>query len=258
MLQGIILLFQALRQFFFLRERLKSLWLCVKVNFVTVFISNFLPGNTFGEAYKIWFFKKKNIPYIESFSIIVLDRIMASVVICVGGMSACFFMGLFVEYINVRLICCIILSMIFCLAVSRLVWGKLLIKIKNKLIFLTQIQKKTFVLALVISVIAYFLRLAKIYLIVQGLNSEISIAVLAIMLLFVQFATLLPISFGSLGVMEGGIFVVLVNFGVEPAIALSIALMNRCLLFFYSAVGGWFLLLIMFKGEDGNATERYQ
>ena len=246
LIQGIILLFQSLRQYLFFSSRLKSFWLFVKTNFVTVFVSNFLPGNTMGEAYKMWYLKKMDLAYLDSFSIIALDRILASLVIFMGGLAALFFVGGDILEDNIFIIGCFVVSFSIMVLLFFLLRKQISTRLEKIISIFKQVEGRLFLLAFVIACFAYILRLFKFYLILAGFGAESGFIVLAIVLFTVQISTLIPISFGSLGVMEGGIVTVLVFFGVDPSIALSTALVNRIFLYLYSFIGGGFFLQDMF------------
>ena len=201
-----------------------------------------------GEVYKMWFFKKMDISYMESFSIIALDRSLASLIILIGGVTAlCYYKDSSILADNsfkiLVLVSVFLIIILFCVIFRN----KIKVRLEKVISMFKQIENRMFLFAFLLACFAYVLRLGKFYLLIISFGGDIGFLVLAIVLLVVQMSTLLPISFGSLGVMEGGIVAVLVYFGVNDAVALSTAIANRLLLLAYSSVGGFFFIQDMFE-----------
>ena len=243
--QGLVFYLQSLRQFIFFRSELHTFWMFVKANMISVFISNFLPGNTMGEIYKVWYLKNCNISYQNSVAIILFDRIIASIIIGTGGIISFFILdtdNLQLLWSNLNSFFITIAIIILVVFIIILNTKSLLSSLKTTIVKFQLLKPNNITICLFLNIIVYLLRLFKFHLIINSAGLDVSLPILASVLFVVQLSILFPLSFGSLGVMEGGIISVLVYFGVDYTTSLATAIMNRCLLVFYSAIGGVFLL----------------
>jgi uncharacterized membrane protein YbhN (UPF0104 family) len=92
------------------------------------------------------------------------------------------------------------------------------------------------------SALFHLVRMAGIFLFIRYLGKDFFFPDLVPVLFFAALVSVMPISIGGLGVLEGVMAALLVLFGLDKSSAISVAFIHRIILYLASATGGLFLI----------------
>lgn len=96
-------------------------------------------------------------------------------------------------------------------------------------------------------------RVTGLYFFLHAFGAHVDWLDLVVVLTVVTVVSTVPVSIGALGVREGALTAMLVVFGVTPAVALAVALLNLGVLWLKALVGGLWLLAPARAGRTGGA-----
>ena len=220
-----------------------------------MFFANFMPGNVGSEAYKVYFLTRIEPGFNKPIALMFLLRISALFVLLLMLM-------VYLPFNYTRLIELtagqihfktfekshfVIASSIFVigmivLLVLMLKKQQIFEKIKLQLLRffheLTSLSPKQYLAILFLSFLVHSFRMLFFYSFIRAFTAEFPFFDLIPVTALVVFASLLPISFASLGIREGAIVGGLMLFGITPEIALAVAALARCALLVFSLLGG--------------------
>jgi uncharacterized membrane protein YbhN (UPF0104 family) len=103
------------------------------------------------------------------------------------------------------------------------------------------------------SVLYHAGRVTGLYFFLHALGAHVDWLDLVVVLTVVTVVSTVPVSIGALGVREGALTAMLVVFGVAPAVALAVALLNLGVLWAKALIGGVWLLAPAPAGRTGGA-----
>jgi len=112
------------------------------------------------------------------------------------------------------------------------------------------ISKKHLLIAFGYSVIAHFVEILAVYALSQALSIDINLGVFLIIVPFVFLSSLLPISLGGMGLMEGILVFLLVKFGVTSSDAVLLAFLFLFNRLFVNMFGG--IVQVFVKKQVGD------
>jgi len=229
---------QAMRQYSLLVGIKIGIYKVIKVQYVATFVGNFLPATLGIDIYKSLVFKKHTNSLLDSSKIVFIDRLTGLFIITILGLFCLIEMPItvgeilpfpFNEYYST-----FIISLIVLLIFSGGITYKLL---SQKWQFINEVSLSLFT---VNSLLVYGIQLLKFYLLFVAIDADIGLTIIAQMLLVVQFASLIPLSVGGLGIVEGSIVGTLIMLGVSADDAAFIAMSNRITILFVSALGYYY------------------
>ena len=231
------------------------------------FFANFMPGNVGSEVYKVYFLNRIKPGFNKPIALMFLLRVSGLGVLLLMLMAYLPFnyarlMEVMVGEIqfkgNAGTSSLVIASVIFFTVVIVL----LVLTIKRQQLFkkirsqflrffeaLFSLSVKQYMGIISLSVVVHGLRMLFFYCLIRAFAETFSFHDLIPLTALVVFASLLPISFASLGVREGAIVGGLMLFGIPPEIALSVAALARCPLLLISLLGGGVFIARRNKAE---------
>ena len=232
---------QSLRLYTLVKRWLLSAWGLIRLGFISQFFSNFLPGGFTGDLYKVYVFKAHNQRGItKSATLVLLDRFagLASTFL-VFGWSIFFIAELFYDLGRIYLITTVLA---IGLVIAFVLWKHLPVKIKDKITSigttfkgLSSGQLQAFLVAN-LSVVGF--RFLKFYLLSQLIGIDLSFIECAFLIVAVHLSSILPLSIGAYGLLEGAIVVVIVNYGYNVDQGVALAMLNRTGAWGCSLLGG--------------------
>jgi len=231
----------------------------MRISLIGLFFNNVLPSNVGGDAIKAHMIKKGgNRSWTEAIAVVGVDRVAGMAVLLLYGMVYASFysvQGLFQPVFqkagdlwdNYYLF---ILGGLFVGAFAFFLARKLLGTIYKKVSdFLKDLWKQlrfysalVYVKVLLYSFLFQFFRALGLYYFTLYFGVEVGVLDMLFVLFLVTMVALVPISIGSIGVLEGSIAYTLAWFDVPLTIGVSIALIHRILLMLVSLSGGWMYL----------------
>ena len=224
----------------------------IKLVYIGLFFNNLLPTNIGGDSYKI-FLLQKGMGLNKSLAIVLFDRVFGITTLLFWFAVYLLFQPHFLtlvhekisfpNHLNIMVVCVAVL--VVSIAVLLIVSNKFKTVFYNKIykhiaeilsVYRTFSRTKLFVQFALAS--AYHLsRLFAFTLLVLAFHGSIVWYNIIPVLSLVAIVSILPISFGGLGLREGTIVVALVIVGVDYEVAISVAAVNLFVLWFKSAIG---------------------
>jgi glycosyltransferase 2 family protein len=233
----------------------------IRITFVSTFLSNFLPSALSADVVRGYFLRKEAADMSTVISSVFLDRMMGFgtlLILAVGAATIGYAQGIFPTQWLVLLV--ILLGIgIAAVAVCLSPWFKTIITAlqqsrfsllqrSSKVIAVIRDYPWTFQRLLVImgfSCFVYYLSIIACYQILRSIGAYVPMGHFFLFFLILQFAIIVPISVGGLGVHEGVWMFFLSSAGIAPEEALLFALLLRTVSLLVSLPGG--LLVALYK-----------
>lgn len=227
---------------------------CAHLHFTGMFFSNFLPGIVGAEVYKVHLLRQIENDLARPIALLLFLR----------------FVGLALQ----TLLAALYLPFVFGrlqqqlgpllerteLRGDRLLWGAAIVAVVALLLILTPfgrrwlrhrrpwlkralaavsaLSRPTHASLLGLATLAVLARMASLYFFIRAFEAPPAYGDLLLVVAIVNLASLLPVSFGALGVREGTITLLLVALGISTTSAVGVAVVSRCALWLTSLVGG--------------------
>lgn len=234
-----------------------------------LFFSNFMPGNVGAEIYKVYFLSRIEHSYSKPVALMLLLRFSGLLVILLTilfyipfnhdklqKLTSLLQIDPYTtnEHIGPLLTFLLILFLVFSLLVIFLNKGELLERIISKFRRFFQalfsMTAKQYLGVLLMSGVIHGFRVLSFYFFLRAFATELPFFDLVPMSALVVFASLLPISFASLGVREGAIVGGLMFFDISAEVALAVAALSRFILILISLAGGCVYISIRSKYDS--------
>lgn len=233
----------------------------IKIVFISLFVDQFLPSNMGGDAYRIIHLQNiGSCNWAKPVTLTFIERFV--------GMATLFFAG--VIYLSMRwnllfsrvaavrsvnlsslhlpewLASCAILTVIIGLLFRSKIkswWVKLLKFLKECSTVTQEIELSVWLGLIFLSICFHALRAIGFYCFVCYFNEYVNLFDLVFVLFLTAFVSIVPVTIGGLGVIEGVTAFSMSIFGVSSSTAVAVAFLNRLLWIAYGAIGGlWFVL----------------
>lgn len=229
---------QAMRQYSLLANIKIDVFNVIKIQYVATFVGNFLPATLGIDLYKSFILKKHTNSFLESYKVVLIDRVSGLFVITFFGVLSFFYMPILLKNKLPNVFQLFYSDFIVFLIISVFVVGFLACWwMCKKWSFLGEVSWKTFIFNVFL---VYGAQVFKFYFLFKAIDSEVDLITIAQMLLVVQFASLIPLSIGGLGIVEGSIIGTLIVLGVSSGEAAFIAISNRITILLVSMLGYYF------------------
>jgi glycosyltransferase 2 family protein len=225
-----------------------SLAQIARFNFVAIFLGNFLPTNLSADLVRIYYISR-TADSRAALSSILADRIVGNFAVAIATVFAFLILretGLFQigSILSFGIVACLILSMAapWLLQHTFVISGmaKIANRFSEKALFrslqhmsdqLLLYRKRPGVIAIVLTlaVLNIFVVVFEFYFIARSFSTPISISYFFLFIPLLIYLTMLPLSVGGIGLMEGGFVFFFSKVGMPVATCLSIALVFRAL-----------------------------
>lgn len=226
-----------------------SLAQVARFNFVSIFLGNFLPSNLSSDIVRIYYISQQAADPRAAISSIFADRIIGNFAVAIATVfaflilrqTALFQIGLLVSY---GVLAFLLLSIGVPLMLQHRVvihrMKKILDRFAGRKLFgNVQSMWEHFVLyrtrpavmakALSIAFLNVLIVVFEFYLIAKGFSAQISISYFFLFVPLLIYLTMLPVSIGGIGLVEGGLVFFFSKIGMSVETCLSIALVFRAL-----------------------------
>lgn len=235
---------------------------------VGMFFANFMPGNLGAEVYRVYFLSRLEPGLSRPIALMFLLRMTGLGVLLLLLLSYLPFhvgelAGLLSDRISLRLpgghpalyAIALVTVLAACFFLSRTAFGrsaceKIGAAIGKFVEALTALSLLRYLGIVLLSLVVHGFRMFFFYMFVSAFGIDMNFLDLIPVAALVVFASLLPISFASLGVREGAIVGGLYLFGVPQGVALAVAVLARFSLLVVSLLGG----AVFAIGKRGSAT----
>lgn len=240
-LTSLVSISQSLRLYTLVSSWVNGVFGLLRIGFVSQFFSNFLPGGFTGDLYKVYVFRSQNRRRItESATLVFVDRFAGLIsTFFVFGWSIFFIANMTYTFNRVYLISFITLSGLFLVAAS---WQILPTGIKDRVIEIGVIfrglSRKQLSSFLTANLLVSIFRFIKFYFLAHLIGIDLSIIQSAFLIVAVHLSSILPLSMGGYGLLEGAIVIVIVNFGYSVDSGVMLAVLNRVGVWGCSIIGG--------------------
>lgn len=229
----------------------------MKVHFIGLFYSNFLPTSVGGDIYKAYYLQR-NCNWSKAISLTLFERIIGLFVLVVMGLAVFLFdyanlIKIFQEqeiaFSSKRTIF-VVLGVIAILALGIFLFRKRFGKFAATVVYnahealsaLKRITALEFAVIIVLTLALHLVRALGFYMFILFLNCHITWYYLILINTLLAIASMAPISIGGLGVKEGTLVVTLLAFGLPEHAAVAIALFNRLVIWIFALVGGAYFI----------------
>jgi glycosyltransferase 2 family protein len=252
---------QGIRLHILIRSITTSRIEALKIVLISLFLDQFLPSNMGGDAYRIiYLLNIGNSTWAKPVTLIFIDRFVGMITMFFAGMIYLFMRGnlLFSKigtvhsvklsglHLSEWLAFGVILTLIMGLFARSKIknWWKKLVKFLIECTTVTKAIELPVWLGLIfLSICFHALRATGFYFFLRYFNEYVHLLDLVFVLFFTAFVSIVPVTIGGLGVIEGVTAFSLSIFGVAGSTAVAIAFLNRLVWIAYGAVGGlWFVL----------------
>ena len=223
-----------------------------KMVYVGLYFNNLLPTNVGGDAYKV-FALQKAIPFDRALALTLFDRLF-------GLMTLVFwfivYLVVFPNFINLTqenisiapntktalLAVGFIVALIGCTLVlvpktRQVIVFRFAKKIAVLLLVFKTLSRTRYALQFLLSTCYHLSRLFAFYFLIYSFGGNINWFDIVPVLALIAISSMLPISFGGLGIREGVMVSTLLVVGVDYDVAISVAAANLLVLWSKSAVG---------------------
>lgn len=232
----------------------------VKIYFKSNFLGLIMPSSVGGEFLKGYGLSKLTSKAIDSFSSVILERILGLIALTSICTGSCFFfyneLERFPVVIAMRDLSIVILMLTlsilpigyFCFPfINKISWEKrgsiFLLMEKAWLSFYDyRKQKRKLSTAFLYSFLIQFLRIVFIWSLGNGLGITLESSYYFVFVPFVQLAGMIPLSVAGLGIEEGAFVYFFSVIGANPAGILGMAILARILTILSILPGGWIYL----------------
>lgn len=211
-----------------------------KFYFIGMFFNIFLPGAIGGDFMRIYMSNaeyKLNLKTATSF--VFTERILGLIGVCLIFLIGHVFTNTLFKFLDVSDKSMTFLATI---SISLLIYVTLYIKVKSIITY------ELVLVLLVLSILGQFGDIMIVKLFSIYFNLDISITQLMVIMPLVYIATIMPISFGGLGIREGVIATLFLLLGISPSISVVISI----LLYFTKVIMAFVGWIIYIKMPNNN------
>ena len=161
----------------------------------------------------------------------------------IGAISPVSLSGLHLpEWLTVCIVLALIMKLVFRTKIQHW-WKKIFIFLQECKTVIKETGLSVWLWLIVLSIFFHALRAIGFYCFVLYFHECINWFDLVFVLFFTAFVSIVPVTIGGLGLIEGATAFSLVLFGVTGSSAVAIAFLNRLVWIAYAAIGGvWFIL----------------
>lgn len=225
---------------------------------ISIFFNNFLPSGIGGDLYKAHFLKRYTDNWSRAFTLIIAERLLSVSVLGIlfmiyvlfshqrlAGITDLVSVDFQPKYLVIALAVVFVILAVYFLrkGVRRSIDGLIQIYRDSKAA-LTELTKVQYMTLVLLSVLLHMCMMTVYFFLIRSLGSEIIWYDAIMILAIIVFVSLLPLSIGALGLLEGAVVLTLSFFGVSSAPAFAVAILNRLFIWLYAAIGG---LLFIFE-----------
>ncbi len=249
--------FQALRFHWCIKSISENIKTSTRLFYLGFLFNNMLPGNFGGDAIRMMYLQKmQGKSFGEPAGLLIIYRFTGLLILLLGGLlhfitHYAFLTDAFSSMVEVNFLPGLKTGGILAIIGAILLLTLLHPKIRKKLFETIREASQTYRLfrgrdfaGIIALAIAFHLgRMAGFYYLVSFFGDSVHFEHLIFVLFFTMVISLIPISFGALGLMEGAITSSLLLFDVSTAAATGVALVNRAILLIIAGIGGVIYLL---------------
>lgn len=253
---------QAARLHWCIRSMTGSWLRSTRLFFIGFLFNNLLPTNIGGDAVRLYYLQKyRNESWGMSAALLFIYRISGLLILLTGGVTYLLYNyskveTALTEQLNLNLNFGLMTGLLATVIVLTGIVVVLNNKRRSKLKGMIQqgisafgvVQKKEYAGILGLAAGFHLGRIAGFYFLILFMGGSIEMVHLIFVLSITAVISLIPVSFGALGLMEGAITGSLILFGVSPEAATGVALVNRLVLVIIAGTGA----IVYFYPESNN------
>lgn len=233
-----------------------AVWAAIKLHFLGLFYNNFMPGAVGGDLLKAWYVTKHTHRRLEAVFSVFVDRLtglvsmimmaiagflillrQGQVSILANGDSSGAKSGDLTVYIKISLVLAVILLAGLGVMLAVPITRRMLKAIVGKIIFRVErvissfkvylYNPKRLLQAVCITLVAQSLNILGIYLVGKNLGIEVGLKYYFVFFPIVWIASVIPVSIGGVGVVEGLLVLLFVKAGAVGEAAFALSLCQR-------------------------------
>lgn len=235
--------------------------------FAGLFYNTFMPANVGGDAYRVVVLKSRGDPLGQAMLPVLLDRSTGVIVQIAAGALVVAFRGTgwaagAIDRWRVPhppggaapwIAALVLAAAALWAGRGRLRLGERIGRLGSELKAAWRRVPATALAGVVAGSLAYHAgRITALYFFLHALGAHVAWVDLVVVVTVVMVISTVPVSIGALGVREGAVTAMLVLFGVAPAVALAVALLNLGVLWTKALVGGVWVLAPARTGGAGS------
>ena len=247
---------QITRFYYSIRKTAIGFMGAVRLFFIGFLFNNLIPTNIGGDAVRLYYLQNTTqTSWGEASGLLFIYRLSGLLVLFAAGCIYCIFYydillretGNFLNFqpeqsLFFILIAGLLFLIFAAFIVKKYLWSKVSGFFEEAARAITAFKKYEYLIIIVLAALFHLGRMAGIYYLLLYFGADLYFIHLIFVLFLTAIVTLIPVSVGGIGIMEGALTGSLALYGVSLSAAAGVALLNRIVLIFIACIGAVFYM----------------